>query len=138
MLQSVVPSFIPTYRWAARLGLRRSREFSKQSSIDLVFDRPPVEPELPPGLLIAPSLGVDQRAVAPPYLFGAQRAGENLVGDPLSSRRARCVWRPVLATDHHVAHAPLELTDVAGPAVAVAEVPTTTGASRASEAPADF
>src|SRR5204863_3485357 len=82
----------------------------------------PVQTEPPPRLLITAGLGVDQRAVAAQQFLGAQRAGEHLVGDSLPARRARRVRRPVLAADHHVSYALLELADVARPAIAVAEV----------------
>src|SRR5262249_60199367 len=97
-------------------------EGGQELGVALVLPGPAVEIQSTRRLLIAAGLGVDQGAVAPQKLVGIQRSGQHLLSDSLPSRDTGRVRRLVLATDHHVAHALLQLADVARPAIAVAEL----------------
>src|SRR5215468_1295444 len=118
----------PTYwrkvlRHPRRVDLAGVRfEAGQELGVDLVLHGPPVEIQSTRRLLIAAGLGVDQGAVAPQKLVGIQRSGQHLLSDSLPSRDTGLVRRLILATDHHVAHALLQLADVARPAIAVAEL----------------
>src|SRR5262249_61935023 len=94
----------------------------EERRVYVALQGPPVEIQSTRRLLIAAGLGVDQGAVAPQKLVGIQRSGQHLLSDSLPSRDTGRVRRLVLATDHHVAHALLQLADVARPAIAVAEL----------------
>src|SRR5436853_6192897 len=109
----------PRYFLYARFGF----EPRQQLRIYFVLYGAPVEVEPPRRLLLAAGFGVDQRAVTAQQLVGVQCPGQHLLGDPLPARNARCVRRPVLAADHHVPHALLQLADVARPSIAIAQVP---------------
>src|SRR5215831_13767433 len=118
----------PTYwrkvlRHPRRVDLAGVRfEAGQELGVDLVLHGAPVEIQPARRLLIAAGLGVDQGAVAAQELVGVQRSGQHLLGDSLPPRDAGRVRRLILAADHHVAHALLELADVAGPAIAVAQL----------------
>src|SRR2546428_4868567 len=84
---------------------------------DLALHRAAVEAETARRLLVAPRLGVDERAVARQQLVRgerarAQRSGQPLLGVPIARRR-----RAGLAADGDVAHALLALAHVAGAGV---------------------
>src|SRR2546426_12398703 len=76
---------------------------------DLALHRAAVEAEAARRLLVAPRLGVDERAVAREQLFCGERAGAQRSGQVLRGTAVARGRRAGLAADEDVAHALLEL-----------------------------
>src|SRR6187399_2033825 len=96
------------------------RSERRSSALGTFLRGAPVEPEAAARLDVAPCFPVDERAVAIEQSVAAEPASEQCLIERARGRLA--LGRAIAPPDEHVAHALLELADVARPRIARAEL----------------